>query len=243
MSTSWTPTPTGVRRGTTGPSRAASFGAGLLTIVGTTLALLIAAAILFPGTFGGDGAGIAAASPTPPSAVTPIASAPPSGSIAPQATPAAATTPAAPTPTATPTRAPSATAPTLVEIRETAPLTVAGREIGSVTVQAVRQVRTTTTEVPAGRRLMVATIRINSGASRLPYDEVRWRIEDENGDRWEPIAAAVPKPLGSGTLAPEAGRTGGVAFVIPTGVRVRSVVLTDDDGADLLVFGRPTVTS
>ena len=34
----------------------------------------------------------------------------------------------------------------------------------------------------------------------------------------------------------------GVAFVIPDGVRVRAVVLTDGSGADLVVFDRPTVT-
>ncbi len=127
-------------------------------------------------------------------------------------------------------------------MRETVPLTDGGREVGRVTVQAVREVRTTTTDVPDGKRLMVATIQIDSVASRLPYDELHWQIEDERGERWQPIASAAPKPLGSGTLGPSADRTGGVAFLMPTDARIRAVVLTDGAGADLVVFNRPSVS-
>lgn len=245
-SSRWTPTPTGVRRATTGPSRAASFAAGLLTIIGTTVALVIAAVILFPSAYGGGSGDSAIAAASPTAAATPGASGPIVSAASPAPLSAASPAPAASVPPATtpaPTEGvPASVAPALVQMRETAPLTVRGREVGRVTVQAVREVRDTTTTVVEGQRLMVASVRVDAGAARLPYDELHWRIEDDNGDRWEPVAAAAPKPLGSGTLAPEAGRAGGVAFVIPDGVRVRAVVLTDGSGADLVVFDRPTVT-
>ena len=249
MATRWTPTPTGVRAQTTGPSPAASLAAALLTMAGTTLALLIAAALLLPGPYGQDSAGLGAVDSPAPSADPVQRTPPPQASAAPLVVPSpAAGETAGPAATLGPTATPDPAAPgasprpALAQMREPAPLTVDGREIGRVTVQAVREVRSSSADIPAGRRLMVASVRLDSVQARLPYDERSWLLEDENGDRYAPVADAAPKPLGSGTLAPDGGISGSVAFVMPAGVRVRAVVLTDGSGVDLLVFSRPSVS-
>jgi hypothetical protein len=82
-------------------------------------------------------------------------------------------------------------------------------------------------------------VRFDAQRSRLPYDELHFRLEDDNGERYEPIAEGAPEPLGAGALAPSAKRTGQVAFVVPKGRKAVAVVLTDAGGADLVVFSRP----
>jgi hypothetical protein len=113
-----------------------------------------------------------------------------------------------------------------------------GREIGRVTVQAVLQAKKTAA-VGEGQRLMVAEVRFDAQRSRLPYDELHFRLEDDNGERYEPIAEGAPEPLGAGAVAPSAKRTGQVAFVVPKDRKAVAVVLTDAGGADLVVFSRP----
>lgn len=120
-------------------------------------------------------------------------------------------------------------------------MTSDGREIGSVTVQAVLQARKTAA-VRDGQRLVVAEVRLDARRARVPYDERHFRLEDDNGERYEPIAEGAPEPLGAGTLAPSGKLTGQVAFVIPKDRKAVSVVLTDAGGADLVVFSRPQAT-
>lgn len=254
MATRWSQTPHGVRRVQEGPSRAASLAGALLAITGTTLALLIIGALLLPGPNGTEDPAIAVgASPTAAAGVNgPIASPgpiatglPASSPTAPVASaPAASVPPATPAPTGTPRAedpAPSA-APIQVAYRTAAPVTQGDREVGLVTVQAIRQVKNTTA-VAADERLMIAEVRLDARLARLPYDELHFRLEDDNGDRYEPVSDAAEEPLGSGTLAPSTKRSGQVAFAIPKGRKAVSVVLTDDAGADLVVFSRAQPTS
>lgn len=254
MATRWVRTPHGVRAVPHGSSTAASAAAALVTITGTTLALLIVGAMLLPGTGGPEQPGIAAggASPTAPAVVTgngSIASPAPVASGAPELTPAAeapAASPAtaAPGPTVAPRPAASAAPsipPVQVAYRTAAPVTQGGREVGRVTVQAVRQVKKTTA-VASDQRLIVAEVRLDAELARLPYDELQFRLEDDNGSRYAPVTEAAPEPLGSGMLAPSANRSGQVAFAIPKGRKAVSVVLTDDRGSDLVVFSRAQPT-
>jgi hypothetical protein len=254
MATRWSQTPDGVRAVPDGTSRAASVLAALLTITGTTVALLIVGAMLLPASGPTDQAGTAAgapsatpavvaanrsvASPAPVPTGEPVAS---SAGPAGRTPPAASAAPGSPRPAST--TAPRASAapsivPVLVAFRTVAPVNRGGREVGRVTVQAVRQVKSANA-VADDRRLMVAQVRLDTRSERLPYDELHFRLEDDNGDRYEPVTEAAPEPLGSGTLAPSSKRSGQIAFAIPTGRKVVSVILTDGAGDDLVVFSRP----
>jgi hypothetical protein len=248
MTTRWSHSPHGgVRRVTEGPSRAASVAGALLAITGTTLALLIIGAMLLPGPGGSEDPAVAvAASPTPvvrdPGSVA-IPTPRPSGApVASPADPAPAAS-GAPSPTVrpSPSAAPS-TAPVQVAFRSPAPVTQGGREVGRVTVQAIRQVKGSTA-VRQNQRLMIAEVQLDARLARLPYDELQFRLEDDSGDRYEPVTDAAPEPLGSGTLAPSAERSGQVAFAIPKGRKAVAVVLTDETGTDLVVFSRAQPTS
>jgi len=227
----WTPVRTGARTRSTGaPGAIASLAAAVFTIVVTAFAFLVAAAILLPAP-GDAGAGIVAVtSPLP--AVSPTT---PGGSAAPRATQAPTAAPAAVVATLTPS--PTA-APRLARIRASAPVVVDGRPVGRVTVQALRVATKPGVQVEVDERVLVATVLLTA-TSRLPYDAAHWQLEDEAGDRWDPLGDAPTKPLGAGTLAPAGARTGSVAFVVPRDRTVRSVILTDGAGTDLVVFSRP----
>lgn len=240
MATRWSQTPNGVRATADGPSRAASVAAALLTLAGATLALLIIGALMLPVTPAPDDGGVAVAGTPVPSA------APGDGSIA---SPSPALPAATPRPTPSSSIAPSPTAtpaptvkPIQVALRTAAPVSAGGRELGRVTVQAIREVKGSDA-APAGGRLMIAVVRLDADLARLPYDELHFRLQDENGDRYEPVADAAPQPLGAGTLAPSTRVSGQVAFALPGGRKAVAVVLTDGTGDDLVVFTRPQPTS
>jgi len=208
--------------------------AAVVTIGVTAFAFLVAVAVLLPAPGGAD-AGIGAlTSPLPSRSPTvPGGPAAPRASQAPAGVATAAPTVAVATPAPSPT-----TAPRLARIRASAPVVVDGRPAGRVTVQALRAATKTGVEVEADERVLVATVRLTA-TSRLPYDAAHWQLEDEAGDRWDPLGDAPTNPLGAGTLAPAGTRTGSVAFVLPRDRTVRSVILTDGVGTDLVVFSRP----
>lgn len=257
MATRWSQGPNGVRAVPAGPSRGASVAAALVTLAGTTLALLILAALLLPGMGEPLDGGVAVASPTVPAgqgsgsteSPAPVTSGAPQRSGAPDATPAPVRTPAATripsvTRTAAPTPAtePSA-APVQVALRAPAPVTRDGVEVGRVTVRALRQAKPAGAEVEPGLRVLVANVRVDARLARLPYDELHFVLEDDAGERHEPVADLAANPLGTGTLAPSTRRSGQVAFTIPEDRRAVAVVLTDGAGADLVVFSRSQASS
>lgn len=244
MATRWSQTPNGVKAIDTGPSRAASIAAALLTLVGATLAMLIVGALMLPGSAtpadGGTAAGASPSATAPSTGVGSLASPRPTvAPVIPNASSRPSSAPATATPTPTP--APSV-APVEVALRTAAPVSAGGRELGRVTIQAIRQVKDTNA-VPAGKRLMIAVVRLDADLARLPYDELHFRLVDENGDRYEPVVDAAPQPLGAGTLAPSTKVSGQVAFALPGGRKAVKVVLTDGAGDDLVVFTRPQPAS
>jgi hypothetical protein len=95
----------------------------------------------------------------------------------------------------------------------------------------------TPADLPASRRMMVAVVRL-AARDELRYDTADWELEDETGRRWEALEETPGRALGAGTLAPRDERTGQVAFAVPRDVEARSVVLTDGNGTDLVVFAR-----
>ena len=225
----WMPGPAGVRMRTAGgTSTIASCVAAVFTIGVTALTFLIAAAMLLPAP-GGPGVRIGEVASPSPSASPAV----PSGSAAPRASrpPGDALTAA---PSAAVTAPPPSRAPTLARIRASVPLIIDGR----VTVRGLRAATKPGAEVEPGERVLVVTVRLSARA-RLPYDADHWQLEDETGERWNPLPDSPANHLGAGTLARSRTRTGTVAFVVPRDRAVRSAVLTDGDGTDLVVFDRP----
>jgi hypothetical protein len=170
------------------------------------------------------------ASPTPTAAATPGLTAPPS------LTPTAPPSP--PTPTSLPAGSPGPGASLPVVVVATgkpAALVVDGAEVGSVTVLRSGFTRDIAgDQAPQGQRYLVASIRYRAAAPMI-YDAARWRAVDRDGTSYEWRGSGDPRPaLRTGTLAAGENVTGNVTFVVPRGVPIRSLVLTGDDGRDLV---------
>lgn len=85
-----------------------------------------------------------------------------------------------------------------------------------------------------GTRWLIASIRYRATAD-LEYDSARWFVLDDAGKRFPWIGSGDRDPaLGVGTLDAGKGTTGNVTFLVPTSTRMTTLILTDDQGNDLI---------
>ncbi|MFN8621239.1 MAG: hypothetical protein U0869_10885 [Chloroflexota bacterium] len=250
MTARWTPTQAGRVTRKNAPGPIASFLAGALTFAMFTFVLLVAAAVMIPGSFasGHDpDTARAGGGPTPtpsPStgAVLPGAPVPfvPDPAAAPSPSPAPATSadPADPAGPATDGETGTADAPvTAVITGDPARLTLGGQEVAEVRVEALRSNAKPGITLGKDRRLLVATVRVGA-RQPVRYDPSDWQLIDADGRRWAALPKAPVDPLGAGTLPADREVSGMVAFSVPRDKGVQGLVLTDGAGNDLVRFDR-----
>ena len=170
--------------------------------------------------------------PTVPPSTAPTATAGPSaGSNSPSPVPSTT-----PTPSASPVAVvdPSAI---LAAVGDLAPITEAGRTVGTVTlVSAVYRPRIQGIVPPSGSRWLRISVTFQATAPFV-VDPTRWSAIDTSDRRYEWLGAAAPDPpLEGSSLAAGESRTGYLVIAVPTSVDTASVVLQDAAGRDMVVF-------
>lgn len=130
--------------------------------------------------------------------------------------------------------------PLLVDAGQAAPVTEAGREVGTVTlVDASYRSSIPGQDLPPGDRWL--RVRLTYRATLpMTYESGRWSSVDADGVRHPWTGARTAEAaLGSGTLQSGASRTGYVVLDVPGRVASRSLVLQDADGRDIIIVSLP----
>lgn len=92
---------------------------------------------------------------------------------------------------------------------------------------------------PDGRRFAVVRVSYDATAP-LSYRAADWLVVDVDGGRHEIAQTQPGRALGQGDLAAGETVSGAVAFQVPAGVNVRTIVLRPEGGGrDLLAFRVP----
>ena len=203
---------------------------------GTTALVLVVLMVIGIALVGALLVGVGRLVPTPVPTVPPTA--------APVVTPRPSRPPdvasSAPSRTPTPTGSPVAIVDPgaiLAAVGDSAPITQAGQEVGTVTLEsAVYRARIQGQAAPAGSRWLRISLTFRATES-LIYDPGRWSVVDTRSRRHRWNGAAAPdSPLGVGTLEAGQSRTGYLVIAVPATVETRSVILQGADGHDMVIF-------